>query len=55
LEELVNQLICLYRPEQFRAVGEWYHDFSQTTREEVSRLLRKGNRNFGRNVTQVLQ
>jgi predicted phosphoribosyltransferase len=26
-------------PEPFRGVGQWYEDFSQTTDEEVRRLL----------------
>lgn len=30
---------CLLTPEDFQAVGLWFDDFSQTTDEEVSRLL----------------
>jgi predicted phosphoribosyltransferase len=29
-------------PQRFVAVGEWYDDFSQTSDEEVSELLRRG-------------
>jgi putative phosphoribosyl transferase len=32
-------IVCLYTPKQFTAVGVWYEDFSQTTDEEVERLL----------------
>jgi putative phosphoribosyl transferase len=32
-------IVCLYTPKQFTSVGVWYEDFSQTTDEEVERLL----------------
>jgi putative phosphoribosyl transferase len=35
----VDRVICDATPEPFRAVGEWYWDFSQTTDEEVRELL----------------
>jgi len=35
----VDEVICARTPEPFRAVGQWYEDFAQTTDEEVSRLL----------------
>lgn len=35
----VEEMICLQTPEDFEAVGEWYLDFSQTTDNEVRRLL----------------
>jgi putative phosphoribosyl transferase len=35
----VDEVVCARTPERFRAVGEWYDDFSQTTDEEVRRLL----------------
>jgi putative phosphoribosyl transferase len=35
----VDDIICLRTPEPFQAVGLWYHDFSQTTDEEVHELL----------------
>jgi putative phosphoribosyl transferase len=35
----VDELICGETPEDFRAVGAWYHDFTQTTDEEVCRLI----------------
>ncbi len=31
--------VCAITPEPFRAVGAWYSDFSQTTDEEVRKLL----------------
>lgn len=34
-----DQVVCLYTPHAFRAVGEWYADFSPTSDEEVRDLL----------------
>jgi predicted phosphoribosyltransferase len=39
IEQLVDRLICVVRAADFRAVGEWYEDFTQTTDDEVRRLL----------------
>jgi putative phosphoribosyl transferase len=41
LSELVDEVVCLAMPEGFRAVGEWYLTFGQTTDAEVSELLRE--------------
>jgi predicted phosphoribosyltransferase len=35
----VDEIVCAATPRPFRAVGVWYEDFSQTTDEEVRRLL----------------
>jgi predicted phosphoribosyltransferase len=35
----VDEVICLSTPTYFMAVGQFYEDFSQTTDEEVHRLL----------------
>ncbi len=35
----VDLMICAYTPRPFLAVGIWYQDFSQTSDEEVQRLL----------------
>jgi putative phosphoribosyl transferase len=35
----VDETVCLEMPEPFYGVGQWYVDFSQTTDEEVQRLL----------------
>ncbi|WP_405999614.1 phosphoribosyltransferase family protein [Streptomyces sp. NBC_00829] len=34
-----DEVVCLSTPRAFRAVGEWYADFSQTPDEEVTSLL----------------
>lgn len=35
-----DQVVCLYTPPVFYAVGQFYEDFTQTTDEEVMALLR---------------
>ncbi len=35
----VDDIVCLRKPDPFQAVGLWYDDFSQTTDEEVHKLL----------------
>jgi predicted phosphoribosyltransferase len=39
LRRLADRLVCLDTPVPFSAVGQWYDDFSQTTDEDVARLL----------------
>ena len=39
LEPLVDELVTLLKPMYFRAVGQWYEDFSQTSDAEVKWLL----------------
>lgn len=41
----VDNIICLSTPEPYIAVGCWYRNFSQTSDEEVSLLLRKASEN----------
>ena len=36
-----DEIICGATPEPFLGVGQWYHDFSQTTDEEVHDLLER--------------
>jgi len=38
-ENEVDEVVCLVTPEPFFGVGAWYSDFSQTTDQEVRRLL----------------
>jgi predicted phosphoribosyltransferase len=45
LEKEADQVICLEQPEDFRAVGLWYDDFTQTTDAEVRELLEKASSN----------
>jgi predicted phosphoribosyltransferase len=39
LRAVADDVICPFMPDPFSAVGLWYADFSQTTDEEVRRLL----------------
>jgi predicted phosphoribosyltransferase len=39
LRRSVDEVICAFTPEPFRAVGLWYDDFGQTTDDEVHALL----------------
>jgi len=39
LRTMVDDVVCLFTPEPFRAVSAWYEDFSQTTDREVHNLL----------------
>ena len=38
-ELLVDEVLCLYTPEPFIAVGRWYDDFAQLSDEEVRESL----------------
>ena len=40
----VDECVALQTPEDFRAVGEWYADFTQTSDEEVTELLQRARR-----------
>lgn len=40
-ESEVDKVVCAITPEPFRAVGQWYRDFSQTSDEEVRDLLNR--------------
>jgi len=35
LESMVDEIICLEKPDDFRAVGQFYNDFSQVSDDEV--------------------
>jgi putative phosphoribosyl transferase len=41
LRNVVDQLVCLYEPEQFHAVGQFYQRFSQVADEAVTDLLQR--------------
>jgi putative phosphoribosyl transferase len=40
LRAVADEVVCLECPPDFRAVGTWYHDFSQTSDAEVVACLR---------------
>lgn len=39
--DVVDEIVCAETPESFMSVGQWYEDFSQTSDEEVRRLLER--------------
>lgn len=39
LTQLADRVVCLYMPDYFQAIGQFYDDFSQTEDQEVIRLL----------------
>jgi putative phosphoribosyl transferase len=43
----VDEVVCAVTPEPFRAVGNWYEDFAQTSDEEVRELLERGAEESG--------
>ncbi|MCE9519563.1 MAG: phosphoribosyltransferase [Verrucomicrobia bacterium] len=42
LQPMVDEFVTLVVPVEFRAVGQWYQNFSQTTDAEVADLLAQG-------------
>ena len=40
--DIADDIVCVYTPEPFYAVGHWYEDFGQTSDEEVHELLDRG-------------
>ncbi len=42
LRRIADDVVCVAMPEPFNAVGLWYEEFSQTTDDEVKRLLAAG-------------
>lgn len=44
LERMVDELVCLEKPSDFMAVGNYYENFSQTTDGEVIELLHQAAR-----------
>jgi predicted phosphoribosyltransferase len=41
VRELCSEVVCLEKPRIFRAIGEFYEDFSPVKDEDVARLLRE--------------
>jgi len=39
LEKEADEVICPYKPDPFYGVGRWYGDFSQTSDEQLEKLL----------------
>jgi len=41
LEKIVDEVICLFIPDEFYAVGSYYKSFEQTTDEEIFNIVRE--------------
>ncbi|MEV5545875.1 phosphoribosyltransferase family protein [Streptomyces sp. NPDC052309] len=41
MSQEADDVLCLYQPPEFRAVGEWYANFDQTGDDEVIDILRR--------------
>jgi putative phosphoribosyl transferase len=48
LNTMADRVVCLYTPEFFQAIGEFYSDFSQTSDEEVNEILKENKQNTKR-------
>ena len=48
LRSEADDIVAVVAPEEFRGVGQWYEDFSQTTDQEVRELLEEADRNLVR-------
>jgi predicted phosphoribosyltransferase len=48
IRQLCDQLICLYAPESFWGIGQFYGDFTQVEDEEVLDLLKRYGQHGGR-------
>jgi putative phosphoribosyl transferase len=43
LKKEADRVVCLFTPEPFYAIGEFYENFDQTSDEEVTELLSRAN------------
>lgn len=54
LNEIADRVVCLYTPEYFQAIGEFYSNFSQTEDEEVIKLLRESKQKARKSTGMVM-
>jgi len=52
LKREVDDLVCLYAPRDFYAIGQFYENFLQLADEEVTELLRRAGESVLQNVVQ---
>ena len=45
LKKQADKVVCLYTPEYFSAIGQFYTDFTQTTDDEAIKLLKQSKQN----------
>lgn len=46
LKPMVDEMVCLFAPNSFQAVGQFYENFDQTTDAEVTSLLKEAAANI---------
>ena len=51
LEKIADRVVCLYTPEYFQAIGQFYSDFKQTEDDEVIKLLKDNKQKPARKST----
>ncbi len=54
LNEIADRVVCLYTPEYFQAIGEFYSNFSQTEDEEVIKLLHESKQTARKSTRTVV-
>ena len=54
LEKQADNVVCLFTPEFFQAIGQFYVDFSQTSDEEVIQLLEQNRKDVVEGLKEVL-
>jgi putative phosphoribosyl transferase len=47
MRQVADEVVCVLSPDRFVAVGAWYLDFSETSDDEVRRLLERSGRSGG--------
>ncbi len=53
LNKIADRVVCPYTPEYFQAIGQFYIDFSQTSDEEVIKIMRECKQKTTRKPTEV--
>jgi predicted phosphoribosyltransferase len=51
LKTLADRVVCLYMPEYFAAIGQFYSDFDQTSDAEVTELLKQNKQRISESQT----
>jgi putative phosphoribosyl transferase len=54
LKKMADRIICLYTPEYFAAIGQFFEDFSQTSDEEVIELLKRNREDRAKKQARVV-
>ena len=44
MTRIADECVCVFEPDELRAISLWYRDFSQTEDEEVRDLLERSRR-----------